>query len=280
MMSEVAASVRAVGSARGNEGRPLRFVDLFCGAGGLTQGFADVGYKPVFALDKDADSISTYERNHPGVPTARKSIADLTPEQVAELAGGTVDVVVGGPSCQGFSTANRKTRANDERNDLWAHMLDIVEHLQPRAFLMENVPGMAHWKGGQFGHEVLAAFGKLGYTVTKDIVLAADYGVPQRRRRLFIVGILGDKPFEVPAATHMGGWRRDTLHLWEAKRVKAGLLPHLSCWEAIADLPPPGGHPRRARRSVPEPPGQGRSGHRPLATSGQQDGARPRSKGF
>lgn len=225
---------------RGSESRALRFIDLFCGAGGLTQGFADAGYEPVFALDKDADSISTYQRNHPGVPTSFKSITELTPRQVAELAGGAVDVVVGGPSCQGFSTANRKTRLDDERNDLWAHMLGIVEHLKPRAFLLENVPGMAHWREGHFGHEVLKAFGKLGYTVTEDILLAANYGVPQRRRRLFIVGILGDVPFRVPDATHMGGWRRDTLHLWEAKRVKAGLLPHLSCWETIADLPPLG----------------------------------------
>lgn len=239
---------------------PLRFIDLFCGAGGLTQGFVDAGYKPVFALDKDADSIATYRRNHPGVRTEQKSITDLTPEQVADFAGGHVDVVVGGPSCQGFSTANRKTKANDERNHLWSHMLAIVEHLQPRAFLMENVPGMAHWKEGAFGGEVLAAFTKLGYTVTKDIVLAADYGVPQRRRRLFIVGILGDTLFEVPAATHMGGWRRDTLTLWEAKRVTAGLLPHVSCWETIADLPPLDGNageavrPYRTRLGTNAPP--------------------------
>src|SRR4051812_18139242 len=109
------------------EPNALRFIDLFCGAGGLTQGFKDAGYVPAFALDKDADSIATYRRNHPGVPTSAQSIIDLAPEEVARLAGGRVDVVVGGPSCQGFSTANRKTRANDERNDLWSHMLNIVE---------------------------------------------------------------------------------------------------------------------------------------------------------
>ncbi len=116
-------------------------------------------------------------------------------------------------------------------------MLALVEHLKPKAFLLENVPGMVYWKRGEFGAQVLDEFRKLGYSVTKDILLAADYGVPQRRRRLFIIGILGGKPFEFPAQTHMGGWRRDYLELWEKKRQEQGLLRHVRVWEAIGDLP-------------------------------------------
>src|SRR3954447_8258126 len=123
---------------------PLRAIDLFCGAGGLTEGFREAGFEITYALDKDEDSVETYKKNHPGVNVECVSITDRTPEQIAELAGGEVDVVVGGPSCQTFSTAGRKNvwvRKGDARNDLWKQMLAIVEHLKPKAFLLENVPG-------------------------------------------------------------------------------------------------------------------------------------------
>ncbi|MCZ7421919.1 DNA mismatch endonuclease Vsr [Verrucosispora sp. WMMA2121] len=226
--------------------RPLRAIDLFCGAGGLTQGLKMAGYEVSFALDLDKDSCATYEANHPEVHVENGSITSYTPAQLAELAGGEVDVVVGGPSCQGFSTAGRRTgwvRPEDERNQLWEHMLAVVAELRPRAFLMENVPGMVYWREGHFGAKILAAFEDLGYAVNKDILLAADYGVPQRRRRLFIVGLLDSKPFEFPEPTHMGGWRRDTLHLWEKKRVEQGKQRHLTVWDSIADLPEIGNGP-------------------------------------
>lgn len=224
--------------------RPLSAIDLFCGAGGLSEGFIQAGYKVTYALDKDADSIQTYQRNHPGVRADRLSIEDLTVAELAKRAGGQIDVVIGGPSCQTFSTAGRKNgwvRKGDPRNDLWKKMLAIVEHLEPKAFLLENVPGMAYWKQGEFGEKVLAEFQKLGYAVSKEILLAADYGVPQRRRRLFLVGvnqrICAGRVFAFPAPTHMGGWRRDYLDLWEQKRKEAGLLRHVRVWEAIGDLP-------------------------------------------
>lgn len=221
--------------------RPLRAIDLFCGAGGLSEGFRAAGYEVTYALDKDEGSVETYRANHPGVHAECVSITERTPEQIAKAAGGKVDVVVGGPSCQTFSTAGRKNgwvRKGDPRNDLWKQMLAIVGHLKPKAFLLENVPGMAYWKRGEFGAEVLDEFAKLGYAVSKEILLAADYGVPQRRRRLFLVGILGDHKFEFPQQTHMGGWRRDYLDLWEKKRKEKGLLRHVRAWEAIGDLPP------------------------------------------
>lgn len=219
--------------------KPLRAIDLFCGAGGLSAGFRAAGYELTYALDQDAEAIETYRLNHPGVLAEPVSITDRSAEEIAEMAG-TVDVVVGGPSCQTFSTAGRKNgwvRKGDPRNDLWKKMLAIVGTLKPKAFLLENVPGMLYWKQGEFGAEVLEEFRKLGYAVTKDIVLAADYGVPQRRRRLFIVGILGEEPFVFPEKTHLGGWRRDYLDLWEKKRKEQGLLRHVRAWEAIGDLP-------------------------------------------
>ncbi len=225
-----------------DEPAPLRAIDLFCGAGGLSEGLHAAGIDIAYALDKDEDSIETYRHNHPGVTAECASIEDRTPEAIAELAGGRIDIIVGGPSCQTFSTAGRKNgwvRKGDPRNDLWKKMLALVDRLKPQAFLLENVPGMAYWKQGEFGAEVLDEFRKLGYAVSKDILLAADYGVPQRRRRFFIVGILGDQSFSFPAQTHMGGWRRDYLELWEKRREEAGLLSHIRAWEAIGDLPTP-----------------------------------------
>lgn len=219
---------------------PLRAIDLFSGAGGLTQGFRDAGYDVTFALDKNRDSTDTYRRNHPDTRVETASITDFTPAEILEMAGGHVDVVVGGPSCQGFSTAGRSNgwvRADDERNQLWEHMLAVVAHLRPRAFLMENVPGLVYWKSGEFGERILKGFRDLGYTVDHGILLAADYGVPQRRRRLFMVGLLGETPYRFPDPTHLGGWRRDHLTSVEEERKRRGLRRHVSCWEAIGDLP-------------------------------------------
>lgn len=222
-------------------GRPLRAIDLFCGAGGLSAGFRAANFDIGYALDHDREAVETYRANHEGVKAECISITERTPQEIGELAGGGVDVVVGGPSCQTFSTAGRKNgwvRKGDPRNDLWRQMLALVEHLRPTAFLLENVPGMLYWKKGEFGATVLEEFGKLGYAVSKKILLAADYGVPQRRRRLFLVGILGEVEFEFPEPTHLGGWRRDYLDLWEQKRKERGLLRHVRTWEAIGDLPP------------------------------------------
>ncbi len=219
---------------------PLRAIDLFSGAGGLSQGFRDAGYQIPFALDYDDDSCATYRKNHPDTHVECASIKDFSPKEIKELAGGRVDVVLGGPSCQSFSTAGRRSgwvAEGDERNDLWEHMFKVVAYLKPKAFLMENVPGMVYWKEGTFGDKVLKRFTSIGYTVKKEILLAADYGVPQRRRRLFIVGIRNGQEFNFPEPTHMGGWRRDTLELWEERRKKLGLLPHITVQDAIGDLP-------------------------------------------
>ncbi len=238
--------------------QPLRAIDLFCGAGGLTQGLRDAGYDVVLAIDKDKDSCLTYEQNHPDTHVVCRSIAEMTVDEIAELAGGPVDIIVGGPSCQTFSTAGRKNgwvRKGDPRTNLWKQMLEVVERLEPKAFLLENVPGLMYWKKGEFGATILDEFEKLDYQVSKEILLAADYGVPQRRRRLFLVGLKGSGRFTFPEPTHLGGWRRDMLSLWEARRQERGLHRHIRTWETIGDLPPAGtgGEPRLtdARRLTP-----------------------------
>lgn len=222
----------------------LAVADLFSGAGGLSAGFRAAGFEPVFALDQDEDSCLTYECNF-GVAPVHASITDFEP---ADLAGKLkdVDVIVGGPSCQTFSTQGRRfiwADPKDERTKLWRHMLALVDEVRPRAFLLENVPGLSH-KGlayerdGKAQGEIVKHFGKLGYTLRAAILLAADFGVPQLRRRLFVVGVGEGMSFEFPKPTHLGGWRRDTLDKWEEERIRRGLLRHLSLGEAIGDLPP------------------------------------------
>lgn len=229
----------------------LAVADIFSGAGGLSAGFRAAGYEVVFALDKDEDSCATYERNL-GFAPEHASITDFEP---SDLAGKLhdVDVIVGGPSCQTFSTQGRRftwADPEDERTSLWLHLLALVDEVRPRAFLLENVPGLSHKglayeKDGRAQGEIVTHFEALGYTIRAAILLAANYGVPQLRRRLFVVGVEEGVTFDFPSPTHLGGWRRDTLEKWEEERIERGLLRHLSLAEAIGDLPPllSGSHP-------------------------------------
>lgn len=222
----------------------LTIGDLFCGAGGLSAGFRDAGFDPVFALDRDDDSCVTYEKNF-GFAPEHASITDFEPW---DLAGKLRDVavIVGGPSCQTFSTQGRRfvwADPNDERTKLWRHMLALIDEVRPRAFVLENVPGLSHKglaynKDGRAEGEIVTHFRKLGYNMYAAILLAADYGVPQLRRRLFVVGVQEPMSFEYPSPTHLGGWRRDTRAQWEDERIRRGLLRHLTLGEAIGDLPP------------------------------------------
>jgi DNA (cytosine-5)-methyltransferase 1 len=231
-----------MGDAR-TKGLGLAVADLFCGAGGLSEGFRAAGFEPVFALDKDLDSCVTYERNF-GIAPEHASITAFEP---SDLAGKLkdADVLVGGPSCQTFSTQGRRFRwadPSDERTKLWRHMFAVVDEVRPKAFLLENVPGLSHKrlayeKDGRAEGEIVDHFRDLGYEVRAAILLAADFGVPQLRRRLLVVGVERGLTFEFPDPTHLGGWRRDHLPKWEEERIRRGLLRHITVGEALGDLP-------------------------------------------
>lgn len=214
----------------------LNAVDLFCGAGGLTEGFRTAGFDVTYALDWDADSCETYGLNHPQARVENVPITERSARSFAKMVG-EVDVIVGGPSCQGFSTHGRRD-PQDDRNSLWSHMRDLVQEINPRAFLMENVPGLVSHRDGHLRGQMLKEFQDLGFRVEAKILLAADYGVPQLRRRVFVVGVQEDLAFKFPDETHLGGWRRDSLDLWEAKRQEQGLAQHIGCGEILMDLPP------------------------------------------
>jgi DNA (cytosine-5)-methyltransferase 1 len=216
-------------------------IDLFCGAGGLSAGFLQEGYEIALGVDFDLAAVETYAENF-GKSTARhEDLLDFTASDVRRLVGRDVDVILGGPSCQPFSTHGRQHRwvVGDPRSDLWSRMHSYVAELRPRAFLMENVPGMLYFGKGTFVDALTEAFRDLGYTLSHQIVLAADYNVPQLRRRLIVVGVLGDEPFVFPEPPRLGGWRRDSLAKWEAERISADKLPHITLRDALGALPVP-----------------------------------------
>ena len=214
-------------------------IDLFCGAGGLSAGFAQEGYQIALGIDFDAAAVETYAANFGADKARQEDLLDFTASDVRRLVGREVDVILGGPSCQSFSTHGRHNRwvVGDPRSDLWSRMHSYVSELRPRAFLMENVPGMLYFSGGTFVDALTHAFRELGYTLTYQIVLAADYNVPQLRRRLIVVGVLGDVPFTFPEPPRLGGWRRDSLAKWEAERIASNKLPHITLREAFGTLP-------------------------------------------
>lgn len=173
-------------NARAKRSEKYKMVDLFCGAGGLSLGFVQEGFYAALANDIEACCIDTYSHNHPETPRDRIILGDIR-ELVADLEklmrGEQVDIVVGGPPCQGFSMANRQRLIDDPRNYLYKSYIEVVRILQPRFFVMENVKGMLG-----VSNQVKDDFKNIGYTVECKVFNAKDFGVPQNRERLIYIG--------------------------------------------------------------------------------------------
>lgn len=168
----------------------LKMADMFCGAGGLSLGFSQEGFIPVLANDNQECCVNTYAHNHPEVPRNRIILGNIedVSESIEQILGGeNVDIVIGGPPCQGFSEANRQRLIDDPRNHLYKSFVKVVENLKPRFFVMENVKGMSKVQS-----EVIQDFNKIGYTVEARILNASDFGVPQNRERLIYIGNICD----------------------------------------------------------------------------------------
>lgn len=211
--------------------KKLTVLDLFCGCGGLSLGFIKAGFNVVLGVDHDEAALNTYKYNH---EESEALNADLfTDEAIDNIEshihrilgdGKKLDVVIGGPPCQGFSLTGSRD-INDSRNKLYLAMVKAVRKLQPKAFLIENVPGMATLYNGMVKKQIVNTFTDMGYTVTvtPKPLIAADYGVPQVRKRMFFVGIKNDlvekndKGFIFPAPTHLPN-------------------NYVTCSEAISDL--------------------------------------------
>ncbi len=164
----------------------LKMIDLFCGAGGLSLGFSQEGFITSFANDIQDCCVDTYAHNHPETPRDHivlGDIKDVVKNLEELLRGRSVDIVIGGPPCQGFSMANRQRLIDDPRNYLYKSYLEVVEKVHPGFFVMENVKGML-----SVAEQVKEYFRNIGYSVECHVLNAKDFGVPQNRERLIYIG--------------------------------------------------------------------------------------------
>lgn len=213
-------------------GGELTAVDLFCGCGGMSAGLRSAGMNVLAGVDNQPAYICTFSHNFPEAKSLRLDISNLTPGNLMDLIGvgpGEIDFLAGGPPCQGFSkNVPRKHRyLDDPKNQLTKAFLDHCQALKPRFVLMENVAEMKNGFDHTYSDEILSRLREEGYTVAHAILNAADYGVPQRRRRAFFIANREGIEFKLPPPTH-------------SKDEPDGLFPlsqHVTVWEAIGDLP-------------------------------------------
>jgi DNA (cytosine-5)-methyltransferase 1 len=190
-------------------------VDLFSGAGGMSVGAIWAGVEVRLAIEADEYAAATYAKNHLGVDVQNTLIQHV---RTLDLGNRTAPVVLfGGPPCQGFSTSNQRTRsAQNEANWLFREYLRIVRQVRPAWVVFENVKGILETEGGLFIAKISTSLKRAGYSVAQWVLNAADYGVPQRRSRLFLIGSRNGKILPPPPPV-----RR----------------PPVTVWEAIGDLP-------------------------------------------
>lgn len=164
----------------------LNFIDLFCGAGGLSLGFLQEGFDVNFACDIEEACIETYRFNHPNVPSkyiVNDDIKNIENKINDYIRFKEVDLVIGGPPCQGFSIANQQRIIDDPRNKLYKSFVNVVDKTKPKLFVMENVKGML-----KVAQQVKEDFESIGYKVSYKVFNAQDFGVPQNRERLIFIG--------------------------------------------------------------------------------------------
>lgn len=167
-----------------------RFLDLFCGIGGLSLGLEQAGLTPIGGVDAWEQAIATFRHNHPGARALVGDLTQLTLDQIlAELGAlwGEIDVVVGGPPCQGFSTVGKRD-GSDPRNLLWRHFHAVVAEAQPAYVVLENVEGLNVLEKGEVRESIIEEFNRIGYGMKAALLRAADFGVPQLRKRMVFLG--------------------------------------------------------------------------------------------
>ncbi|MFA6231266.1 MAG: DNA cytosine methyltransferase [Rhodanobacter sp.] len=222
----------------------LKTIDLFCGAGGITEGFREAGYQCLYGNDFMAEAIETFSLNHPGAIADCTPIEDVDPSKIRKKLGlreGELDVLVGGPPCQGFSVNAPERFLSDPRNKLFRHYERFLEEFMPKAFVFENVPGLLSLADGKIYRQIIKVFTELGYEVTSKILFAAHYGAPQERWRLILLGSRTGA-IEHPNPTHFASGRANfrggntmTFQLEDVQ--KEALLPAVTVGDAIGDLP-------------------------------------------
>lgn len=193
-----------------------KLIDLFCGCGGFSLGFERAGFDVLLGIDVWSDALKTFAHNHKRSKTLLSDLSQTNPSDTEKLLdGNSVDVIIGGPPCQGFSVAGKRI-VDDIRNKLYKNFVNFVAHFKPKAFVMENVPNILSIGKGMVKQAILDDFNALGYTVEYKILTASDYGVPQNRRRALFVGFRNGHHFDFP---------------------EPQMSAKITSWEAISDLP-------------------------------------------
>lgn len=202
----------------------LNSIDLFSGCGGMTLGFGWAGFNSVLASDIDENCEKTFASNFSKTPFLCGDLSEFTKEDFDKIiANKTIDVIIGGPPCQGFSLANKKRNkvSEDPRNKLFFEFVKTINWYNPKSFVMENVKGLLSMESGEVIRQIQNEFenaGKFGYEVRTKVLKATDYGVPQSRERVIIIGIRKDL---------------DLIPQFPSKKYEK----EITVEEAIADLP-------------------------------------------
>ena len=218
-----------------------KFIDLFAGAGGLSCGLEQAGFSPVFANELIPLFAQTYQTNHPDTEIAACDIHELDRKALQRFSG--IDLIAGGPPCQGFSVNAPERSVNDPRNHLFREFLNIVGELMPKAVLIENVPGIVSLGGGFAVQEIYRTLEGLGYSVGHRILFAGHYGVPQMRFRTIFIAMRnydGEIIFPEPeyyAEAFANFWKSRELCYTVMPLDKYILKPKVTVWDAIGDLP-------------------------------------------
>jgi DNA (cytosine-5)-methyltransferase 1 len=193
-------------------------LDLFCGAGGFSCGLEQCGFKILAGIDNDELALKTFAENHSEAKVINhdlSTIDDTLFKKLSKNVNEKVDIIVGGPPCQGFSVAGKRLE-DDPRNTLWKAYIDIVKYYSPQILVLENVPAIKSLYNGEVARKIIQSFDSLGYSTDFKILLASDFGVPQNRKRAFFIAVKSkNASFEYP----------------EARNLK------VTCEDALSDLP-------------------------------------------
>lgn len=224
---------------------PFKSIDLFAGAGGITEGFRQMGFNCLFANDFNENAVATFKLNHPNTIATCGPVEEQNPAEILnklKIKKGSLDCLVGGPPCQGFSIYAPERYVEDPRNSMFRHYLRFVDEFMPKTIVIENVPGMLSLAGGRIAETILQELEARGYKTTCKILLAAHFGAPQVRWRLiFLASRLG--PLLHPEPTHYfearanftgGATLTDRLQPLDGIILKSATTLR----EAIGDLPP------------------------------------------
>ncbi len=210
--------------------KTIKVVDLFAGVGGLSYGFSkDDQFEIVCANEILPNMAKAYELNHPNTKVYCKDIKEFGLQDLKEdfsISQEGIDLIIGGPPCQAYSTVGKRV-IDDPRGELFQEYFRVLQEVQPKVFIFENVKGLLSIRKGELFKEILELFQSLGYEVNHTILNAADFGVPQNRERIFIVGTKLSNIFSFPKETHT----KDSNSLFQ------NLQQHITVKEAIGDLP-------------------------------------------